>query len=161
MEAWDFIVAGGALYNNLDYSFVAGHEDGTFAYPASQPGGGNPAFRKQMRILHDFIHGFDFLKMRPDNSIFPQGAPSGYTARALVNPGSAYAIYLRPPFGSSPKPGAPVLEIDLPGGEYHAEWIDPIGGGVARTEVVRHPGGRRQLQAPPVREDIALRIRSL
>ena len=40
-EAWDFIIAGGGLYNNLDYSFAAGHEDGTFEYPASQPGGGN------------------------------------------------------------------------------------------------------------------------
>src|SRR5688572_24546706 len=26
VEAWSFILAGGALYNNLDYSFVAGHE---------------------------------------------------------------------------------------------------------------------------------------
>ena len=38
---------GGGLYNNLDYSFVAGHEDGTFVYPASQPGGG-PALRRQL-----------------------------------------------------------------------------------------------------------------
>ena len=30
MEAWDFLIAGGGLYNNLDYSFTAGHEDGTF-----------------------------------------------------------------------------------------------------------------------------------
>ena len=33
-EAWDFVIAGGGLYNNLDYSFAAGHEDGTFEYPA-------------------------------------------------------------------------------------------------------------------------------
>src|SRR5206468_1638462 len=38
MEGWEFILAGGALYNNLDYSFVAGHEDGTFVYPAKPPG---------------------------------------------------------------------------------------------------------------------------
>ena len=47
MERWDFIIAGGGLYNNLDYSFVAGHGDGTFVYPASQPGGG-PALRRQL-----------------------------------------------------------------------------------------------------------------
>ena len=40
-EAWDFIIAGGGLYNNLDYSFTADHEDGTFQYPDTQPGGGN------------------------------------------------------------------------------------------------------------------------
>ena len=38
MEGWDFIMAGGGLYNNLDYSFTVGYEDGTFVYPAKQPG---------------------------------------------------------------------------------------------------------------------------
>ena len=65
MEAWEFVLAGGGLYNNLDYSFAAGHEDGTFAYPAKQPGGGNPGFRRQMKILREFIDGFDFVRMGP------------------------------------------------------------------------------------------------
>ena len=42
MEGWDFILAGGGLFNHLDYSFVAGQEDGTFRFPDSQPGGGGP-----------------------------------------------------------------------------------------------------------------------
>jgi hypothetical protein len=96
MEAWDFIVAGGGLYNNLDYSFTVGHEDGTFAYPDTQPGGGTASLRRQLRILRDFINGFDFVKMRPDNSIIKEGVPQGMTARALVESGKAYAIYLRP-----------------------------------------------------------------
>ena len=33
------MIAGGALYNNLDYSFAVGHEDGSFVYPDTQPGG--------------------------------------------------------------------------------------------------------------------------
>ena len=76
-EAWDFVVAGGGLYNNLDYSFAAGHEDGTFVYPATQPGGGNRAFRRQMKILSDFINGFDFVRMTPDNSVIKGGVPAG------------------------------------------------------------------------------------
>jgi hypothetical protein len=95
MEGWDFIIAGGALYNNLDYSFAAGYEDGTFAYPPTQPGGGNPGFRRQMRILREFIHGFDFVRMRPDNAVVVGGVPAGGTARALVEPGRAMAIYVR------------------------------------------------------------------
>jgi hypothetical protein len=94
-EAWDFIIAGGALFNHLDYSFVAGHEDGTFAYSASQPGGGNPQFRREMKILRDFIHGFDFLRMKPDNSVIKGGVPAGGTARALVDPAKGIAIYVR------------------------------------------------------------------
>ena len=42
MEAWQFIMAGGGLFNNLDYSFTVGHEDGTFVYPKTQPGGHRP-----------------------------------------------------------------------------------------------------------------------
>lgn len=95
IEAWDFILAGGALFNHLDYSFVAGHEDGTFDYPATQPGGGNAGFRRQMRILSEFIHGFDFIRMRPDNSVITGGAPASGSARALVEPGKAIAVYLR------------------------------------------------------------------
>ena len=94
-EAWDFIIAGGGLYNNLDYSFAAGQEDGTFVYPATQPGGGNRAFRRQMKILSDFINGFDFVRMSPDNSVIKGGVPAGGTARALVERGKAMAIYVR------------------------------------------------------------------
>ncbi|HEU0011347.1 MAG TPA: PA14 domain-containing protein [Verrucomicrobiae bacterium] len=96
MEGWDFILAGGALYNNLDYSFVAGQEDGTFVYPASQPGGGNPDFRRQMRVLREFINDFNFIRMKPDNAVIKGGVPVTLTARALVEPAKAYAVYLRP-----------------------------------------------------------------
>jgi hypothetical protein len=40
-QAWEFLLAGGAVFSHLDYSFTAdGHESGTFAYPKTQPGGG-------------------------------------------------------------------------------------------------------------------------
>jgi len=96
MEAWDFIIAGGALYNNLDYSFAVGHEAGTFVYPSSQPGGGNPGFRRQMRVLAEFINGYDFIRMKPDNRVIQGGVSATHTARALVEAGKAYAIYFRP-----------------------------------------------------------------
>lgn len=96
MEAWDFLIAGGGLFSHLDYSFAVGYEDGTFVYPASQPGGGNPTFRRQMRVLRDFMHSFEFIRMKPDNAIIQGGVPANYTARALVEPGRQYALYLRP-----------------------------------------------------------------
>jgi hypothetical protein len=101
-EAWDFVIAGGGLYNNLDYSFVAGQEDGTFEYPATQPGGGGRAFRRQMKILRDFINGFDFVRMSPDNSVIKGGAPPAGTARALVARGSAMAVYVRKESATGP-----------------------------------------------------------
>ncbi len=120
MEAWEFILAGGGLYNNLDYSFAAGFEDGTFVYPAKQPGGGNSAFRRQMRWLKEFIEGFDFVKMRPDPAVV-RGLPEKTAVRALVEPGRQYAVYWR-------GDGVCKLELELPAGRYDRVWLDPLTG---------------------------------
>jgi hypothetical protein len=96
VEAWDFIMAGGGLFNNLDYSFTADHESGTFVYPATQPGGGNPVYRAQLKALKDFIHSFEFVKMKPDGSFIKKGVPSGTTSRGLTEPGKSYAVYIAP-----------------------------------------------------------------
>ncbi len=68
-EAWDFIVAGGALFNNLDYSFTAEHENGTFKVEKGQPGGGGINLRSQFKILRQVLSEIDFLKMKPNDSI--------------------------------------------------------------------------------------------
>ncbi len=154
IEAWEFILAGGGLFNHLDYSFVAGHEDGTFVYPATQPGGGNAAFRRQMRILSEFIHSFDFVRMRPDNSVVRGGAPAGGRVRALVEPGRAMAIYVC----SEKSKGPAVLRIDLPEGGWQAEWIDTRTGAVAKRAAVKG-GGERPLESPEFATDIALRLK--
>jgi len=167
MEGWDFVIAGGGLYNNLDYSFTVGHEDGTFVYPGTQPGGGNPAFRTQMRILRDFINDFDFIRMKPDDSVIKGGVPGSMTGRALVDPGKAYAIYLRPAPTQGDKSKSPdrtrtdpvVLDLNLPKGSYRAAWINPTTGRVAGNEEFDHDVGERRLTAPDVAEDIALGIR--
>ena len=151
MEAWQFILAGGGLYNNLDYSFTAGHEDGTFVYPAKQPGGGNPSFRKQMKVLRDFVHGFDFIHMRPDHSVVKGGLPEKAKAYALVEPGKQYAIYV---FGGSQA----TLEIALPSGNYKAEWLDPVAGVTTKAETLLHQGGNASLVSPPYSTDVALRV---
>jgi hypothetical protein len=91
IEAWDFIIAGGGLYNNLDYSFTVGAEDGTAQIDA--PGGGGVEFRKQLEILKDFINSFNFIKMHPDRPIVKK-LPDNVTAQVLSEPGVAYGIYI-------------------------------------------------------------------
>ena len=167
MEGWDFVIAGGGLYNNLDYSFAVGHEDGTFEYPSSQPGGGSKALRRQLKILAEFIGGFDVLRMAPDNAVITKGAPPGGSGRALVERGRAMAIYLRKkgPTGSAkeepppPDPGPPgPLHIDLSEGQWRAEWVDPMTGAVVGTADI-NGGGMRALAPPDYALDIALRLR--
>jgi hypothetical protein len=99
-EGWDFIIAGGSVYNNLDYSFTTSHPRGDFLDYTS-PGGGSPALRRQLRVLKDFIHGFDFIRMAPAKEVLKGGIPEGLSARVLAEPGRQYAIYLHRPAGRS------------------------------------------------------------
>jgi len=151
MEAWQFILAGGGLFNNLDYSFTAGHEDGTFVYPKSQPGGGNPVYRKQLQTLQRFINNFDFTKMQPDAAVVQSGLPDKAKFYALAERGNQYAIYL---FGG---PQAE-LGINLPSGKYNLRWINPVSGEVAKSGAFQHFGGVATFNSPPYETDIVLGI---
>ncbi len=152
LEGWDFIIAGGAVYSNLDYSFTVGHEDGTAKINA--PGSGGPVLHKQLEILKDFINSFDFIRMKPDNSVIKGGVPDKATARALVQVGRAYAIYING--GSKAK-----LIVELPKGTYRAEWVNTKTGKLDKTETFRHANGNRMLHSPKYVDDIALRIRQV
>ena len=146
-QAWSFMVAGGGLFNNLDYSFAVGFEDGTAVNKA--PGGGSSALRAQLKILSDFLNSFHIIKMKPDYGIIVQ-AP-GATARALAEKGKQYAIYIKN--GTSCD-----LKVNLPRGRYSAEWISTLNGDIAKTERIRTKGGQLVLTSPAYREDIALKI---
>jgi hypothetical protein len=152
MEAWEFLLAGGGLFDHLDYSFVAGHEDGTFKYPEKTPGGGNPGYRGQLKVLKEFLSGFEFVRMKPDETLIKGGLPAKGRARVLSAPGKQYAAYF---FGGpSAKP-----RLALPGGEFEAEWISPMTGAVVKAETVRSGGKPVELQSPQFDPDVALRIR--
>ena len=176
VQAWDFIIAGGAVYNNLDYSFTVEHPDGTNVPDGKTPGGGSPALRRQLKVLKDFIHGYDFIGMSPQESVINSGVPEGATARVLADPGRDYAIYIhhgKPGFSHnsatpSPKP-RPLYSVSsekqqttlfcvLPPGSYKARWIDTKTGRLEKTEKLKSSGKPHALASPYYREDIALRI---
>ncbi|MDZ7317212.1 MAG: PA14 domain-containing protein, partial [candidate division KSB1 bacterium] len=92
-EGWNFIVSGGAIYNHLDYSYAVGFEDGTFAFPNTQSGGGGRSLRSQLKIMREFIESFDFIKMTPLQDKLA-GVPDGLNGRLLGQEGVAYIGYL-------------------------------------------------------------------
>jgi hypothetical protein len=150
-EGWDFLLAGGGIFDNLDYSFTVGHEEGTA--PISAPGGGGPELRGQLQILKDFVESFDFVRMKPDDSFVKSPLPEGVTVRALCDSGRAYALYVN---GNR----LTELAVELPAGEYHAEWVNTKTGGRDNQDSFRHQGGARTLRVPAYADDIALRIRT-
>lgn len=152
MEAWEFVLAGGGLYNNLDYSFCVGHEDGTFPVRPPTPGGGGPGLRKQLRLLKDFIHRFEFVRMRPAREVVRGGVPMGGQFQALAEPGRQYAICVR----GDRKPLE--LELQLPRGRYEGEWLDAVSGKSAAVPGFDHVGGSATIRAPAFGRDMALRL---
>lgn len=163
-EGWDFILAGGGAYDHLDFSFTPEHPDGTaVSLPPGTPGGGGPELRRQLRILKDFIEGFDFVRMRPDattiagSRITPSVVGNSKTVaqptvRVLSQPGAAYAVYVSA--GSQAE-----LTMKLPAGTYQAEWVNTKTGAFEKSETLHHADGLRTLASPAYAEDIALRVR--
>ena len=164
-ECWDFLVAGGAAYSNLDYSFTPKHPAGTLKEFKS-PGGGGESLRRQLGICKAFFERFDFVKMKPADEAIVGGRVTvplggrrsatdsaragGMTARCLAEPGKQYAIYLRGGVGAT-------LILNLPAGAYQAEWLDTQSGRIAKSERIEG-GPRTTLTGPAYDQDIALRI---
>jgi len=151
MEGWRFILAGGALYNNLDYSFATGYENGTFPYPATQPGGGTTTLRKQLQYLKQFIDRFQFIRMSPDSTFIAGGLSTNAVAQVLSEGGKQYAVYI---YGNTREP----LELNLPTGKYEAEWMHPVSGRYEKKKKLVSKNGKTSILLPAYEEDIALRI---
>lgn len=169
-QGWDFLLAGGALYNNLDYSFAVGHERGDFRYDAATPGGGSTELRRQLGVLQGFLKRIDFIHMAPALGVKPSGAADGATARMLAQTGKTYAVYLH--HGRMVKDGKPryqvdatsrttTLTVELPKGGYTVEWLDPKSGQWSSRRRITHGGGSCALETPAYTEDIALLIRAI
>jgi hypothetical protein len=168
IQAWDWLLAGGAHYNNLDYSFTAGTEDGTFRYPGEQPGGGSVALRRQLKTLHDFFGQLDFIRMRPDSAVL-QAMPEGVSARVLSEPGKQYAVYVnharilpdyRPRYVVRTARQRTPVTLQLPAGSYTATWWDPKSGRLPNPETFTHSGSGKTLIPPQYAEDIALIVKA-
>jgi len=147
-QAWNFLLSGGGLFNNLDYSFTVGKEDGTDT-ASKAPGGGSPALRRQLKILSDFLHSFDLATLRPDRD-FVRSSP-GVVTRVLSHPGRAYAVYMEGRFPTE-------LKLDLPAGTWQIEWLNPADGSVSKSEPLSHPSSPCLLTSPSFEESAALRI---
>ncbi|MBI3684084.1 MAG: hypothetical protein HY235_27235 [Acidobacteria bacterium] len=169
IQGWDFLLAGGAHYNNLDYSFAVGHEDGSFRVPGDQPGGGSATLRRQLKTLHEFMSRFDYIRMRPDATVVTGGVPEGASARVLAEPGRAYALYVhhgrvmadyRPRSIVRTSRQRATLTLQLPPGSYTANWWDPKAGRITQTETFSHSGSGKALASPEYTEDVALEVKA-
>jgi len=147
-QAWQFMLGGGAIFNNLDYSFFVGKEDGTGINNA--PGAGSKEFRKQLKFLRSFIESFDFVKMKPDfHTVYH--AP-GVQVQSISEPGKQYAMILT---GVQSK----WIKLNLPKGKYNYEFVSPYSGKFLKKGFFKHrKNAIKVLNLPEFDKMVALKI---
>ena len=160
VEAWEFLMGGGAVYSNLNFAYQVSNETG--AAPESDE------FKQYMRKLKEFITAFNFVRMRPDSRVISGGLPEGSISRAISEPGKQYGIYVHHSTAArgmnryevNEQPKTLSLILELPAGSYRAEWVQPGNLTILKTQVIsKHAGGKLTLAASPEHTvDIAMRI---
>ena len=169
IQGWDFLFAGGALYNNLDYSFAVGHESGDLNFEGKSPGGGSAALRTQLGHLRRFFEDLPFIEMAPDSAAMTS-APIDASARVFSAPGNTYALYLhrgrvdpnaKPRYVVDSESAPSSLGLELPAGRYSLTWTDPKTGAAFHESQLDHPGGTARMDSPAYSEDVALVIAAL
>ncbi len=158
VEAWEFMVGGGAGFNHLNGLFTV-----------ENPGGKTPDNAQilgALKNLKEFIHSFDFVRMHPDKSYIVSGLRSGTYCRGMSEPGEQYALYHHHSllergtlYTVTPGTYTEELALRLPAGSYKADWVDPGTGAVLETQTFTHGGGNRTFTTPEHSVDVALRIK--
>ncbi|WP_345267617.1 hypothetical protein [Nibrella viscosa] len=150
-QAWRFMLAGGGLFNHLDYSFSVGAEQGQdTAYQA--PGGGSPRLRQHFALLKQFLESLDLPRLRPDASLV-KAAPGLMHTQTLTNQTNQFIVY-----AESVSPRTTELVLTLPRGTYTAQWMDTATGQIEQVENFTHGHGEKRVTFPKPLADMVLRI---
>jgi Cellulase (glycosyl hydrolase family 5) len=129
-QAWRFLMAGGGLFNQLDYSFSVGFENGSdSSYTA--PGGGSPALRRRFGVLKRLFDQLNLATMHPDQSAIT--ASPGAMTEVLSNGKTKWVVYVEH-LAMKTYP----LTLKLPKGVYKGEWTDVINGKVIEKVLVEN-----------------------
>lgn len=151
-QAWRFMMSGGGLFGHLDYSFSVGSEDGT-DLTNNAPGGGSPALRKQFSVLKNQLEQMDLATLRPDASFL--GHVEGAFSYSMKDK-QHYIVYLEPL-----RPQSALIKLQLPKGNYMAEWTDVVAGRVMKSEKITVTASVITIQSPVGINDKVLKLRKL
>jgi len=127
-QAWRFILSGGGLYNNLDYSFTTDSEQGNWAIPESNPGWGGPGFRKKLSLLVETMNSIPFHEMEFSGTILDSG-DGKLRQYGLQKEGEVYLLFVEHLQDVALIPQLPPSEYEVhymhvDTGETHAETLN-------------------------------------
>jgi hypothetical protein len=95
--------------------------------------------------------------------------PQGADCRGLSQPGEQYAPYHHHSqlehdqmyYLANPGHYHETLILDIAGGTYREDWIDPASGSVITSRTFTHQGGKKEFRTPEHTLDIALRVKRI
>ena len=143
------MLSGGGLFNNLDYSFFVGHEDGLGENKA--PGGGSKTLRLQLKILSDFLHGFDLPKLHP--APFCVYSSPGLIPYVLSDQNGSFAVYLR---ATGTESTSLLLETGV--GNYLVQALNTITGSYNNPVILTAREGRIAIDVEIPEGELAIKI---
>jgi hypothetical protein len=157
-EAWEFMVGGGAAFNQLN---------GRFCVP--DPAGNTPdnlRILTSLNHLKNFMVGFAFQEMVGGTSFLLSGLSEGSLAQGMSEEGRQYALYIHHStlnengvyYIADPGTYQENLVLLLPAGRYRADWVLPEENRTLQSVEFEHAGGEKSVSSPVYTFDIALRI---
>jgi len=161
LESWEFMVGGGAAFNQLNGYFLP-----------SNPTGDNELNRKLLsglRNLRTFIESFDYVMMTRDFSCAKR-ASIGARVNIISEKGKQYAVYVHHSFPELesqsyyfPNYGkyAPSLTLQLEKGEYTVTFIEPETLKVLGESTIVSEDGLTVIDCPEYGLDLAIKIIAL
>lgn len=161
VELWEFIIGGGAGFNQLNGYFTVNNPAGDNEQ--------NNTILKAMSAFVSFINSFDFIRMTRDTGFIVKTGLLDTQTSAISEKGKQYAAYFHhshsltkggPNISYIANPGRYKADVvvNLPSGDYKVEWIFPENAGAISSSVISHSGGELELGGPEYTVDIALRI---
>jgi len=148
-QAWQFMLSGGGLFNNLDYSFFVEQEDGLGENNA--PGGGSKSLRFQLKTLSEFLHGFELPNLYPNLSCVRSSA--GLIPYVLSDSDNAYAIYLRA-IGTDHSS----LQLETGDGNFKVQVLNTITGSYSEPTMIQSIDGLITIEVIVPDGELALKI---
>ena len=158
LESWEFMIGGGAGYNQLNGYYIP-----------SNPSGENKMNRKLLSGLQNlktFLEGFDFIKMTRDRETVRE-VSTGASVNIISEKGRQYALYLHHSFpvlkgGSYYTPNygnyEPVLTLHLEKGNYTVTFIEPETLNVLKKTSITSDGSQTKITCPRYTLDLAVKI---
>lgn len=154
-EAWCFIMNGGAVYSNLDFSFATDDMSGLGRNPTGNRMSGSEV-RDQLKVLKDLIGTYDFVHSTPFSPEVFSSLEKDMLVYGLKKEGKDHLIY----FLKKNRNTTSQFQLAVPAGTYIVKWIDPLSGKSLSASEVKHKGDKLPISIPGFQDDILLRITS-